>query len=84
MVNQITRARENAQLIVQARIEEQIKLQSGFIGYIKSVLLMSDGSSDEFTLDERKKVPIYLEFAQQYLMDMFQISEVCFNFRDSG
>lgn len=77
MVNQITRAREVAQSVVQARIEEQAKLESGFLGYIKSMLLMTDSSSDEFTLEERRKVPVYLDFALQNILDMFQITEVC-------
>lgn len=78
LINQIKSAREVAVSVIQARIEEQTRFQSGFFGYIKSVLLMSDGSADEFTLEERKKVPLYLDFALQHLMDMFQITEVSF------
>lgn len=76
LINQLKMARDTAHSIIKARIEEEKKQSSGFLGFIKAALLLTDGSSDEFTLVERKKVPVYLDFALQNLMDMFEIPTV--------
>lgn len=61
---------------MQWRIDEEAKQSSGFFGSIKSFLMLTDNSNDEFTLEERKRVPQHLEFSLNYLKEIFQIVEV--------
>lgn len=76
MIKHIKKAKAAADSIVQWRIDEDAKLNSGFFGSIKSFLMLTDNSNDEFTLEERKRVPQHLDFSLQYLKDIFQIVEV--------
>ncbi|GJQ83344.1 hypothetical protein Trydic_g18129 [Trypoxylus dichotomus] len=75
LVRQIKRAEVSADTIIRTRVKEIEKNSSGFLGSFRSLFMNPDSSSDEFNLDERKKVPLYLSFSLQYLLDMFQISE---------
>lgn len=61
---------------MQWRIEEDAKQNSGFFGSLKSFLMLTDNSNDEFTLEERKRVPQLLDFSLNYLKEIFQITEV--------
>lgn len=54
--------------------QEEAKLYSGFWGQLK-YLFQPPTSNDEFTLRDRQKVPIYLQFSLQNLMDMFNITD---------
>lgn len=38
--------------------------------------MLTDNNSDEFTLEERKRVPQLLDFSLSYLKEIFQIPEV--------
>lgn len=62
---------------MQWRLDEEAKQASGFFGSIKSFLMLTDNSNDEFTLEERKRVPEHLNFSLNYLREIFQIVEVC-------
>lgn len=61
---------------MQWRIEEDAKQNSGFFGTLKTFLMLTDNSNDEFTLEERKRVPQLLDFSLNYLKEIFQITEV--------
>lgn len=54
--------------------QEEAKLYSGFWGQLK-YLFQPHASNDEFTLRDRQKVPIYLQFSLQNLMDMFNVTD---------
>lgn len=54
--------------------QEEKELYSGFWGSIK-YFLQAPISSDEFSLDERRKVPVYLEISLNNLKDMFGIHD---------
>ncbi|KAI4462177.1 sphingomyelin phosphodiesterase 4 [Holotrichia oblita] len=75
LIGHIKKAERTAENVIRARLEEIDKNSSGFMGFFKSLLLTGENSTDEFTLEERKKVPLYLNFSLQYLTDMFQITE---------
>ena len=62
--------------IIKSREEEINRKMKGFSNKIKSFFLNDDYSTDEFTLEERRKVTVYLNFSLQHLSDMFQIKEV--------
>lgn len=76
LLTQIKKAERTSQDIIRAKLEEIEKNTHGFFGMLKSLFLNLDGTNDEFTLEERKKVPLYLSFSLQYLKDMFEIVEV--------
>lgn len=75
LINNIRNAKEAAENIVKWRMEEEARQGAGIIGSIRSFLMLTECSNDEFTIEERKRVPQYLEFSLQYLKEIFQITE---------
>lgn len=76
LIGHIRKAERTAENVIRTRLQEIEKNYSGVMGFLKSLVLSGEHSTDEFTLEERKKVPLYLNFSLQYLTDMFQITEV--------
>lgn len=74
----IKRSIKQAQDLVKQKEEEEKELYSGFWGSIK-YFLQAPISSDEFSLDERRKVPVYLEISLNNLKDMFGIHDEVIN-----
>lgn len=62
--------------MIQLSLNEINKRQKGFFGFFKSILSFADTSNDEFTLEERKKVPVYLNCSLQQLLNIFDITKV--------
>ncbi|KAK9709081.1 Mitochondrial-associated sphingomyelin phosphodiesterase [Popillia japonica] len=75
LIGHIRKAECTAENVIRTRLQEIEKNYSGVMGFLKSLVLSGEHSTDEFTLEERKKVPLYLNFSLQYLTDMFQITE---------
>ncbi|KAF7277955.1 hypothetical protein GWI33_009070 [Rhynchophorus ferrugineus] len=71
---QIKKSSRLAYNLIKMKQQEQNELYSGFWGSIK-YFLQSPMSNDEFSLEERKKVPMYLEASMGNLRDMFDITE---------
>lgn len=79
LLRHIQKSEASAQAIIEARVAEIKKQSSGFLGFLKSAFLIPENTNDEFTIEERKKVPNYLQIATRNLMDIFQICDVsCF------
>lgn len=57
---------------VRLRTEEQKIQNRGFTGFFRSLFSMEE-SSDEFTLEERKKVECYLNYAKQNILEIYQV-----------
>lgn len=74
MIIQIQKSIRHAQQLIRKKEQEEKELYSGFWGSIK-YFLQSPMSGDEFTLDDRRKVPVYLEVASNNLKDMFGVNE---------
>lgn len=74
LLKQIHLAEHVATDIVQKRMEET-KSQYGnlFATFFKSLFSESDTSADEFSLEDRKKAPVYLSMSKQYLMEIFKV-----------
>lgn len=77
LLSQIKKSQRLAYDLIRMKEQEEKELYSGFWGSIK-YFLQSPASNDEFSLDDRKKVPIYLEVALGNLKDMFDITEEIF------
>ncbi|XP_019762262.2 sphingomyelin phosphodiesterase 4 isoform X1 [Dendroctonus ponderosae] len=71
---QIKKSIGYAQNLIANKEQEEKVLYSGFWGSIK-YFLQSPVSTDDFTLDDRRKVPVYLEVAFNNLREMFAINE---------
>ncbi|KAL1494759.1 hypothetical protein ABEB36_010305 [Hypothenemus hampei] len=71
---QIRKSIKQAQELIRLKEEEEKVLYSGFWGSIK-YFFQTPVSTDEFTLDDRRKVPIYLEVALNNLKDIFRITD---------
>lgn len=65
--------------MIQLSLNEINKHQKGFFGFFKSIFSFAEISNDEFTLEERKKVPVYLECSLQQLSNIFDITNVSRN-----
>lgn len=57
---------------------DELKQQEfkGIIGFIKSLFTLNEISNDEFTMEERRKVPIYLQNSLKNLFEIFKINNV--------
>jgi len=71
----IRKAEETAQRNIQSRLDEMKRESRGFFGFIKSMFLVSESSQDEFSIEERKKVPTYLQNSLKNLSEIFRITE---------
>ncbi|XP_060529009.1 sphingomyelin phosphodiesterase 4 isoform X2 [Cylas formicarius] len=71
---QIQKSIGSAQNIIKMKEHEEKEMYSGFWGSVK-YLLQASASTDEFTLNDRKKVPLYLEVSLGNLKDMFNIRD---------
>nr|XP_022912671.1 sphingomyelin phosphodiesterase 4 [Onthophagus taurus] len=79
LLNHILKARITAVEIIDHRNAELKRRRSGIFGFLKQLFSSDDFLGDEFSLEDRKKVPGYLDFASQYLCDMFSINEAILN-----
>lgn len=50
---------------------------------IKSFFLVMDNSNDEFTLEERKRVPTYLHYSLNNLIEIFHLTNEVHNYLHS-
>lgn len=48
--------------------------QQGVIGFLRNFFMIPTDTGDEFSIEERRKVPDYLCSAQEYLMSIFNVS----------
>ncbi|XP_066260835.1 sphingomyelin phosphodiesterase 4 isoform X1 [Euwallacea similis] len=74
LLTQIRKSIRQAEELIRVKEQEERELYSGFWGSIK-YFLQSPVSTDEFTLDDRRKVPVYLEVSLNNLKDMFSIND---------
>ncbi|XP_050310724.1 sphingomyelin phosphodiesterase 4 [Anthonomus grandis grandis] len=74
LIGQIKKSIRQAQDLIGWQEQEEKKMYSGLWGSVK-YFLQSHASNDEFTLDERRKVPVYLEVSLNNLRDLFQVDE---------
>ncbi|KAK4875253.1 hypothetical protein RN001_011675 [Aquatica leii] len=75
LIRHIQKAQEVALSTIELRLKEIKEQMKGFFGFFKSIFGVSETTQDEFTLEERNKVPIYLEHSLKWLMEIFQITE---------
>ncbi|CAG9760871.1 unnamed protein product [Ceutorhynchus assimilis] len=73
LLNQIKQAVISANDILRNREKEEKRMFSGLWGLLT---YFGDNSDDEFTLEERKKVPIFLQVAFNHLKHMFDVKTV--------
>lgn len=76
LIRHIKKAELVSQKIILSRMEEIDKLSRGVHGFFKSLFGFNENINDEFTLEERRKVPVYLNLSMQQLGNMFNITEV--------
>lgn len=76
LLHQIKNSIVIAQEIVDTKEKEEAEMYGSFWNMFKS-FFSATVSTDEFTINERKKVPIYLDVSLQNLKDIFNISDVC-------
>lgn len=76
LLNQIALAYTGAKNILNSRMLEIKQTTGGIFGCLKSFFYLGDNSNDEFTLEEREKVPMYLEFSHRQLTSIFNIKNV--------
>lgn len=74
LLKQIELAEPVARDIIRQRLDETNKEYSNmFSTFFKMLFEIEDTTNDEFTLDERKKVPVFLSSAKMNLMEMFEV-----------
>lgn len=64
-----------SQQIINQKKQEHAKQFAGVMGFIRG-LFEAPVVNDEFSLNDRMKVPSYLEFSLNNLIDIFEINEV--------
>lgn len=79
LIRHVKKAEATSEKIKQKRSEEIENQSRGFSGFFKALFGLIESCNDEFTMEERNKVPVYLSLSLQQLCNMFNISEVrCF------
>lgn len=76
LIRHIKKAEILSQELIQLRLDEIERQSKGFNGFFKSLFGLIENYNDEFTLEERKKVPVYLNSSMQQLCNMFEITTV--------
>ncbi|KAK5644338.1 hypothetical protein RI129_005638 [Pyrocoelia pectoralis] len=72
----IQNAQEIALNNVQIHLREKEKRSLSFFGFFKSIFGINECLQDDFTEEERKRVPIYLEHSLKLLLEIFQTENV--------
>ncbi|KAF5269701.1 hypothetical protein FQA39_LY08624 [Lamprigera yunnana] len=75
LVWHIEKAQEVALSTIEHRLKEIKENSKGVFGFLKSLFGISEISPDEITLEERNKVPVYLQHSLKLLMDIFNINK---------
>ncbi|KAF5304167.1 hypothetical protein FQR65_LT08061 [Abscondita terminalis] len=75
LIRHIKQAQEISTSIIEMRLKEINEQSKGFYGFLKSAFGLSETPHDEFTIEERNKVPVYLEHSLKLIMEIFQITD---------
>ncbi|KAL3268108.1 hypothetical protein HHI36_007235 [Cryptolaemus montrouzieri] len=75
VLHQVKRSMLISQDIISVKQQERAKQYSGLWGFMRS-LFDANCINDDISLADRMKVPSYLEFSTQNLIDMFEIDEI--------
>lgn len=78
LIVQIKKAVKYSQELIRMKEQQQKELYSGIWGSIK-YFFEDPNAHDEFTINDRRKVPVYLEVSFNNLQDMFSITEEIFD-----